>query len=58
MLIETNQFVNVDTPILILEAMEMESIIRSPFQGQIINIRCQIGQLVSNNDILFKIQSA
>ncbi|CAF1435623.1 unnamed protein product [Adineta ricciae] len=56
-LIETNQFVNVDTPILILEAMKMELIIRSPFQGQIINIHCQIGQLVSNNDILFKIQS-
>jgi len=56
-LIEQDQHVQQHTPIIILEAMKMEIIIRAPIQGQIKHILCRQGQLVQIQQTLCAILS-
>lgn len=56
-LVELDQIVQVDQPVIILEAMKMELTIRSPISGKVSSIKYNLGQLISVNDILITIQS-
>ncbi len=52
--IEEGQEVKAGEPLLILEAMKMENIIKSPREGQIKSILVKKGQSVEKNQILIK----
>ena len=56
-LVEVNETVEENTPLVLLEAMKMEIVIRSPVSGKISSIRCRLGQLVLLKDVLLTIQS-
>jgi urea carboxylase len=56
LLVEQDQMVEANAPVIILEAMKMELIVRSPIAGKISSILCRVGQLVSAKDILLRIE--
>ncbi|CAF0892784.1 unnamed protein product [Adineta steineri] len=56
LLVEENGEVKIDSPLIILEAMKMELVIRSPINGKIQSILCHLGQLITTDDILLKIK--
>lgn len=55
-LVQIDQVVQIDTPLLILEAMKMEIILPSPIEGTISAILCHLGQFVDTKHILFLIK--
>ncbi len=55
-LVQKDQIVEADAPVIILEAMKMELIVRSPIAGKVSSILCQLGQLIAVNDILLRIE--
>ncbi|UJR35721.1 hypothetical protein I4U23_028471 [Adineta vaga] len=57
LLVKQNDVVEANTPVVILEAMKMELVLRSPIVGRITSILCHVGQLVSTNEVLLKIES-
>ena len=56
-LVAVNQIVEADKPLIILEAMKMELIVRAPISGRINSLFCSVGQLVDMKDILLRIET-
>ena len=54
--VEVNQIVDINTPLIILEAMKMEIIIKSSIQGKVSSLFCHLGQLIQLKDILLTIK--
>jgi urea carboxylase len=55
-LVEQDQLVEQNTPLIILEAMKMEIIVRSPIDGKVSSILCHTGQLVAVKDVLLRVE--
>jgi urea carboxylase len=55
-LVQLNDHVQINAPVIILEAMKMEIIIRSPINGTVSSILCHLGQLIKIKDILIQIK--
>lgn len=53
-LVNETQKVKKNTPLLILEAMKMENIIKSPIEGVIKSIKVKKGQNVNKNQVLIQ----
>jgi biotin carboxyl carrier protein len=53
---EEGQSVEKDTPLIILEAMKMENVIKSPAQGVVKKINAIKGQAVEKNAVLIEFQ--
>ena len=51
-LVEESQMVEKDTPLMILEAMKMENVIKSPVGGKIAGIKVLQGKAVEKNEVL------
>jgi biotin carboxyl carrier protein len=51
-LVEESQIVEKDTPLMILEAMKMENVIKSPVSGKIAIIKATQGRAVEKNEVL------
>lgn len=56
LLVEVGQPVEEDTPLLILEAMKMENVIKSPRQGVISNIPARKGDAIEKNALLIEFE--
>jgi biotin carboxyl carrier protein len=54
-LVEEGQDVEEDTPLLILEAMKMENVIKSPGSGKVENLQVEAGEKVEKGKMLVKI---
>ena len=57
-LVVVGDTVEMDAPVVILEAMKMELIIRSPIAGKIRSVSCHLGQMVEAANILLWIEPA
>ena len=55
-LVTLDEIVEINTPVIILEAMKMELIVRSPIAGKMRAILCHLGQLVTAKDILLRVE--
>ncbi|MCB1190779.1 MAG: biotin attachment protein [Leptospiraceae bacterium] len=55
-LVSINDTVDVGTPLLILEAMKMENIIRSPRAGKVKEIQVEVGKNVFLNQVLVEVE--
>ena len=55
LLVEAGQGVEVNQPLLILEAMKMENQIRAPFAGRVAAVHVAAGQSVTRNELLAEI---
>lgn len=53
-LVEEGQTVEKDTPLLILEAMKMENVIKSPSDARVGKIRISTGKAVEKNEVLIE----
>ena len=56
LIVEQDQMVEANAPVVILEAMKMELIVRSPIAGKVCSVLCHLGQLVTGKDVLLRIQ--
>lgn len=56
-LVEPGQTVGVDEPLLILEAMKMENVIKSPREGEIKSIGVAKGNAIEKNTLLIEFQN-
>lgn len=56
LLVEEGQTVEEDTPLLILEAMKMENVIKSPRQGVISGIQIRKGDAIDKNTLLIEFE--
>ncbi|PHR29956.1 MAG: biotin attachment protein [Desulfotalea sp.] len=54
-LVELNSTVTVDQPLLVMEAMKMESEVKSPCAGKVLAIHIESGDTVQSSDLLFTI---
>ncbi|KAJ1968644.1 hypothetical protein IWQ62_001119 [Dispira parvispora] len=57
-LVQTDQVVEKNTPLVILEAMKMEHVIRAPFNGKVKEIYYQVGDMVQENKSLVELVAA
>ena len=55
--VKVNDFVNAGDPILILEAMKMENVIKSKVSGKVKTIHVDTGELVNSNQLLVTIET-
>jgi biotin carboxyl carrier protein len=55
LLVEAGQGVEVNQPLLILEAMKMENQIRAPFGGRVATVHVTAGQSVGRNELLAEV---
>ena len=53
-LVNIGQTVQKDEPLLVLEAMKMENVIKSPVDGEIESISIKSGDKVDKNQVLIK----
>lgn len=53
-LINKGGSVEENEPVLILEAMKMENLVKSPISGEIASINVQVGDTINKGDILLK----
>ena len=51
-LVEESQMVSKDTPLMILEAMKMENVIKSPTDGRVAVIKALQGKAVEKNEVI------
>ncbi len=56
-LVNEGDVVEVGTPLLILEAMKMENVLKSPMQGRIKRISVKPGQAVDKNTLLVELDN-
>lgn len=56
LLVEEGQTVEEDSPLLILEAMKMENVIKSPRQGVISGIQIKKGDAIDKNTLLIEFE--
>lgn len=55
-LVEDGTLVKKGQPILVLEAMKMEHVVKAPYEGCVRKLQAVIGQQVFDNSILFSIE--
>lgn len=51
-----NQTVQAGEPVVVLSAMKMEYVLKSPIQGRISRIHCQVGDLVEQGQVLVRFE--
>ena len=56
-LVTRDEIVEINAPIIILEAMKMELVVRAPVAGKICTVLCNLGQLVTAKDVLLRIEA-
>ncbi|CAF3731914.1 unnamed protein product [Rotaria sordida] len=55
-LVEKEGMVEMNAPVITLEAMKMELTVRSPIAGRVCSVLCHTGQLVAAGDVLLRIE--
>lgn len=55
-LVEPDQTVEANAPLLVMESMKMEMTLTAPIAGRVTNILCSAGQLVEMNAVLVKLE--
>ena len=54
-MIKVGQVVQPGTPLMILEAMKMEHVIKAPFQATVNKINFHVGDIVSENKVVIEL---